>query len=332
MKVALYDKGRFPRPKLCGGFISGEALPELDELGILDPLKLAGAWPIRRVVIGSSKGIEASSDLAHPAFSVSRYVLDSLLIEESRRAGVDVHEGDDGYRHAGEARWTVMATGRSSHPEGKWNTRRYYGIQAFFDDVAGVTDQVELDLVPGGYAGLNRQENGLTNICCLISQTQILEHGPDLDHLLRTLAEGNPMLLSHLRDARRQSSWQAVGPVAMGFRQLVSAETFYVGDAACVVDPFVGEGMAMALGGARFLAQALTQNPAAAGHAYEKAWHRAFDRPLRLQAWLRKAIQSPTLQEILVRGTQAFPPLLDWLTVNTRPYAKFKPNTNLSPV
>ena len=72
--------------------------------------------------------------------------------------------------------------------------------------------------------------------------------------MLAHFAEENPTLKRHLQEASRTSDWTAVGPVKLGIRRLAEENQFYVGDAACVIDPFAGEGMAMALYGSRLLA------------------------------------------------------------------------------
>src|SRR5581483_10840189 len=138
-------------------------------------------------------------------------------------------------------RWKLIAGGRASSPASGPNARRYFGIQAFFENVRDISDQVELDLIPGGYVGLTRQEGGRFNLCALLDPSWIGRCGPHLDNVLKALMQKNPVLKSHLQAARRLSGWQAVGPVTMGLRRLAEENIFYLGDAACVVDPFVGE-------------------------------------------------------------------------------------------
>ena len=65
-RVTLYEKAAFPRAKLCGGFISGEALPELMDLDVADLLERSGAWPIHRLVISAASGAQADVALPRP--------------------------------------------------------------------------------------------------------------------------------------------------------------------------------------------------------------------------------------------------------------------------
>lgn len=318
--VRLFEKERFPRRKLCGGFLSAEALPELEDLGVLDSLCAAGACRIHRVILASPSGSTATTELPQEALSVSRALLDSLLLDQARSIGVEVTEGVDGFQHADGGERTVIATGRNPPPiRGRARERVSvsYGIQAIFNNAEGITDQVELDLIPGGYVGLSRQEAGRMNVCALVRQDQLLRYGPDLDHVLREFMKLNPRLHNHLKSARRLESWKAVGPVMMGFRHLVEGSHFFVGDAACVVDPFVGEGMAMGLTGARLLADAFESSSPAS--QYQAQWHRSFDAPLKLQKLLRTAVGHAALQEWIVRWCGIFPSSLSLLTQMTRP-------------
>ena len=339
LAVRLYEKSHFPRAKLCGGFVSGEALPALDALGVLGPLRAAGARAVHRVVLASAGGARADAPLARPGLSVSRKTLDALLLRTAEASGVVIQEGADGFSNVNENARTVIATGRAltpasvpsapPSPQERGQGRRhgeprvrgpfFYGIQAYFQNIPAVTDQVELDFISGGYVGLSRQEDGMVNLCALIAQNMMRQYGPDPGDILGQCAEENAVLRAHLKNAVRVSDWSAVGPVAMGMRQLTRDGDFFVGDAACVVDPFVGEGLAMALLGARLVAEAFSRDPDHAAQTYTARWHQTFDRALRLQRWIRRGLHWPLLPEAVVHGARAFPPFLQWLSEKTRP-------------
>jgi len=329
MKVRLYEKNRFPRPKLCGGFISPEAIPELDALGVLTDVRSAGAWPVRRVMISSPQGSLAQSDLPGLGLSFSREKLDALLWRRAQEVGVQTFEGQDGFSAPDRAAWTVVATGRKPHPacshplpKGEGRVRRYYGLQAVFEDVSGISDQVELDLVPGGYVGLVREDSARVNVCALTTQRTLKTFGPSPDQVLREWVLLNPVLRKHFASARRVTPWQSIGPVVMGIKTLAKESTLYVGDAACVVDPFVGEGIAMCLLGSRRLAEAFAQADRSVPEAYESVWHKDFARSLMIGNFLRATMNSRFLQGVLVSGLQIFPVALRWLTESTRPQVK----------
>ena len=325
MRVALYEKARFPRPKLCGGFLSPDALPELQALGVWDAVRQAGGCVIHRAVVQSRQGTTAETRLPAPAYSLSRERLDTLLLERARAAGVIVHEGVDGFAGRESAGWTVVASGRGPTFDPKDSPlaaraflyNPYFGIQAFFDDALGIGDQVELDILSDHYVGLVRQDGFRVNVCALISRKFLREHGPSLDTTLKALMNLHPPLRGHLSAARRVSAWQSAGPVLIGRRRLVYGRTLYVGDAACVVDPFAGEGIAMGLHGARILSEAFRQGGPVA-ETYARQWEKTLGSLLRMQRLARVTLEAAPLQNAVLRGFRAFPSTLGWLTAKTR--------------
>jgi flavin-dependent dehydrogenase len=325
MRVTLYEKARFPRPKLCGGFISPDALPELQELGVWDAVRQAGGCVVHRAVVQSGQGTSAEVRLPAPAYSLSREKLDALLLDRARASGVAVFEGVDGFAAREPSGWTVVASGRGPTFDPKDSTlaaralliNPYFGIQAFFDDAIGIGDQVELDILSDHYVGLVRQDRDRVNVCALVSQKFLREHGPSLDNALRDLMKVHPPLRSHLRAARRVAAWQSAGPVLIGRRRLIRGRTFYVGDAACVVDPFAGEGIAMALHGARILSEAFREGGPVA-ETYARQWEKTLGSLLRMQRLARVTLEAAPFQNAVLRGFKALPSTLGWLAAKTR--------------
>lgn len=173
--VTLFEKSTFPRPKLCGGFLSHEALECLSELDVLRALKVAGAVRLSRAVLASCGGTVVESALPGESLSVTRDVLDDLLLRQAAARGVTVKYEDYDDRSVRSGEITVMAGGRLGALRERWPltpwyaspSTPYFGIQASFEDVDDVTDQVELDLIESGYVGLARQSDRLVNICAL---------------------------------------------------------------------------------------------------------------------------------------------------------------------
>ena len=267
------------------------------------------------------------STLSEPALSISRDVMDDLLLQEARRAGAEVFEGQDGFVHADSAPRTIVAAGRLALSREKISPDQltpwygspptlYFGIQAQFQNVHDVTDQVELDLVKSGYVGLARQGDGV-NVCTLTTWDTVREFGPSLDSVMAHFASENPVLRRHLSDASRVGEWMAV-PVRMGIRRLTHGNTFYTGDAACVVDPFAGEGMSIGLYASRLLQRAFVQTKKPAAEAYSALWREAFLPALRWNAVARMLYSLPLLKQAALRALQWFPQGMNWLTDLTR--------------
>ncbi len=316
-RVRLFEKTHFPRPKLCGGFLSPESLMDLEELDVLDALRQSGAYPIRRTVVASNQGTVIETALPTETLSVSRDILDHLLLEQAAREGVRVQYGEDGFEQDSDADYTVVATGR--FPKGGYagSGVSYVGIQALFQNVQGVSDQVELDLVESGYVGLARQKGGV-NVCSLTTRDTVQRLGPSLDKVLDHFMEENRALRHHLCGAQRTNAWMSVAPVRLGIRRLVGEKTFYVGDAACVLDPFAGEGMAVGLYTSRLLAKALENTNPNPEKTYVQLWHRAFDPAIRWNAVMRMIYRRPLFREPILHALRLYPVGMNWLNDLTR--------------
>ena len=91
--VLLLDRDRFPRHKVCGEFISHEALGLLRQLLPSSPL-LASAPAISEARVYSG-GRELRAKLQPPALSVARYELDLALWQAAQAAGVECRDGNE---------------------------------------------------------------------------------------------------------------------------------------------------------------------------------------------------------------------------------------------
>ncbi len=96
-RVLLIEEKKFPRPKLCGEFISPECLTHFKRLGVLDQMIDSGGSSLSETVFYSRKG----DNVAVPsewfksgtrALGLSRSEMDHQLLERAKSAGVMVLE------------------------------------------------------------------------------------------------------------------------------------------------------------------------------------------------------------------------------------------------
>ena len=81
-KVAVLDREEFPRTKLCAGWVTPEAMADLD----LDPADYPRRFITFEQIVAHIKGL--SFKLSSPQHSVRRYEFDDFLLE---RSGAEVH-------------------------------------------------------------------------------------------------------------------------------------------------------------------------------------------------------------------------------------------------
>src|SRR6185503_6657052 len=97
LHVLLVEQKKFPRPKLCGEFISPECRRHFETLGVGDAMTSSAPASITETVIYSTRGHHVtipSSWFGGPAaLGLSRAVMDNVLLRRAQAYGVTVIEG-----------------------------------------------------------------------------------------------------------------------------------------------------------------------------------------------------------------------------------------------
>jgi len=203
-----------------------------------------------------------------PAASIARYDLDLALWTAAQKAGVTTLqettvcgiEGENPFRivtSAGEfcGGAVINATGRWSNLKlagNHSNGSRWLGLKAHF--CGDMEPSVDLYFFEGGYCGVQpvRAPDGaiLLNACALVR--------PGVASTLEEVLNRHPLL------AARSRAWSAAFapvstfPVILRHPIPVSGSVLNAGDAAGFVDPFVGDGISIALRGGNLGARNLS--------------------------------------------------------------------------
>lgn len=231
--VQLIERARGPRHKVCGEFFSPEIEAELKRLGVWDAFAAAGPARIDRAAL-CFLACRREARLSEPAWGLSRWVFDALLIEQARMRGAQLATG------AAVARIDVLASGRppSRAPRG----RRCFGFKAHFEGPTAST--VELYFFGAGYVGVSPVEGGRTNVCGLASEDFLRRFDFCYDHAVLEVEA----LAERLAPLSRATPWLTTGPLEYSQRLTPGPEQVYpAGDALSFVDPFTGSGLLAAI-------------------------------------------------------------------------------------
>jgi flavin-dependent dehydrogenase len=269
-EVVLLEREAGAHDKVCGEFLSFEAVDSLRALGI-DPLDLgAVAIDSLEVCIG---GRRSRTALPFAALSLSRRVLDAALLERAATAGASVRRGTraTGADRHGDG-WVVrtassdmpatevfLASGKhdlkgARRPPGRQND--LVGFKQHLRLAEPLGRQVELHLFDGGYAGLEPVEAGLSNLCLVVRKKVLAAAGGDWDALLTSLRKRCPHLDARLDGAASLTPKPlAIAAIPYGYVCHRSDGLWRLGDQAAVIPSFAGEGMAIALHSARRAAE-----------------------------------------------------------------------------
>jgi flavin-dependent dehydrogenase len=281
LRVLLIEQKQFPRPKLCGEFISPECFSHFENLGVAGAMMSSNPAKISRTVFYSSRGhgISVPSDWfgSGAALGLSRAAMDNNLLERAQFLGVDVLQGatvtnviEEEHRVCGvrvksgigdnevRALVTIDATGRSrfltrrlqqNHDESKGHVRRgLVAFKAHLTNAEPAPDVCEIYSYRGGYGGLSSVENGISNLCFIVAAKDVRRSHSNADVVMHETVMRNQRAARTLRNARRCSEWLSVSLEGFGTGEPAPKQGLLaIGDSASFIDPFTGSGMLMAL-------------------------------------------------------------------------------------
>ncbi len=272
-EVLLVEKKRYPFHRVCGEYISRETLPLLNRLG-LDPFAL-GAQTLDRFQFTSPRGKMAEIALPLGAFSLSRFTLDealyqrfllhggTALLETSVRAISHYPDYAEVELSNGEVWQTKILIGaygkRSALDRTLGRTfffRRspYLGIK-YHAELDFPTDLVSLHNFRAGYCGVSCIEGDQrVNICYLTTRDQLRRY-KSIDQMTESVLCANPRLRQVLEAAVPLFPQPLViNEISFAPRECVVEHMLMAGDAAGMIMPLSGNGMAMAMQGAYLVA------------------------------------------------------------------------------
>jgi len=354
-EVLLAEQSTYPRHKLCGEFLSPEAQSSFRWLGVLQQVQDAGAASIDRTVLTAPDGTSTEHALPHTALGLSRYQLDHLLFRRACQAGADGRPGtrvtdvagglSEGFRvqvgtETIEAQLVFGAYGRRGRLDRTLERpfldeqTPYVAFKAHYQGPAAahLQDTIELHSAPGGYCGLSPIEENRINVCWIGHTDALKDAGGTPTAMLDAKLRQNPALDERLRGLTRVSDrFEAVSQVPLMPKSRFADDVCMIGDAAGMIAPLCGDGMAMALRTADLVSPLAStflsgqRSAASFRAAYEHQWTNTFGRRMRLGRWVHAAAFRPGAARLVVQGCRFLPPLARWLIRSTRGAATAPP-------
>lgn len=299
--VALIERQRFPRRKVCGECLAASNLPLLQALGIADAFGALAGPDLRQVrLLRRDSAVTADLPPAdHDRYrwgrALGRETLDGLLLEQARAAGAVVFQPCAVQAIRGSAGdWHLEVRAPMSAPlprlratvavdaHGSWEDlpsdrprRRQargaadlFAFKANFSGSDLPAGQISVLTLDGGYGGMVVADGGMATLACCIRRDRLggLRRGaPGLsasDAVEAWLQRECAGVRQALHGALRDGPWLASGPLDPGVRIGAGDGIFRVGNAAGEAHPILGEGMSMALQSAALLSAHLLDRDA----------------------------------------------------------------------
>ena len=335
LPVTLFEKESYPNHKVCGEYLSLEIIPYLEQLGInlfdLEPAV------IDKLEYSTASGKTVNTNLPLGGLGISRFELDNFLYKKAISCGVEVVPAlvtDVFYKNNS---FTVItnkkvkspfdivlgAFGKRSlidkklerdfidHRSGWLAIKAHYQMNNFPDDL------VMLHNFKGGYCGLSKTESGAINVCYLASYNSFKKH-KDPDSFKQNVLMQNPQLKSFFEKAVPLFEKDiSIAQISFENKSSVHDHILMLGDAAGLIHPLSGNGMAMAIHSAKIASEAILNHIEntdfsrdAMEREYQKNWKKHFNSRLRMGRILQRILLSEKLSGFVQRIIHTFPSVL----------------------
>lgn len=339
--VLLLEKGRFPRHKVCGEFVSAESLALLADL--LDDrhsplLGDAIRVPQARIFVD---GRIIQTTVNPPAASIARVDLDAALWQSAGSCGVDARQQVTVQSVAGtgpfhvvtsggefDARALVNASGRWSNlnrPQVRNGKRRekWLGVKGHFSESRPELS-VDLYFFDGGYCGVqpvtvaeDDPDSGRVNASAMVRA--------DVASALPEVFARHPALRERSRNWAPLSDPVSTSPLIFRTPQPERDGVLMIGDSAGFVDPFAGDGISLALRSGALAAQCLqsffsgeTSLPYAV-RRYGQGYRQTLLPVFRASSTIRKLLVLPgSIRKPLLFFLESSPAITNYMVRKTR--------------
>ncbi|HXP17970.1 MAG TPA: FAD-dependent oxidoreductase [Terriglobales bacterium] len=339
--VLLLERGRFPRHKVCGEFVSAESLGLLNSL--LDDeysalLSEAVRIPCARLFLD---GRVLQTAIDPPAASIARFDLDAALWHSAERGGGHARQQVTVQSVAGagpfrvttavgefEGRAVINASGRWSNlnlppSESGIPAEKWLGIKAHFAEPAS-EPSVDLYFFEGGYCGLQPVHvSGESSPAGRVNASAMVR--AEVASTLPEVFAQHPALRERSRSWTPLSDPVSTSPLIFRDPQPERDGVLMVGDTAGFVDPFVGDGISLALRSGDLAAQCLLPffaggiSLADAVNRYREAYRQSLLPVFRASSKVRKLLHLPRVVRLpLLRLLETTPAITQFVVKSTR--------------
>lgn len=329
--VLLIEKKKYPFHRVCGEYISNETRPFLASIGLdFDEL---GVKEITKFQFTSSSGSVLETDLDLGGFGISRYKIDDELYQLAKSLGVafllentveSVDFQEDKFTiktafDAFESKYVIGTFGKRTKLDAtlqrNFFTKRspYIGVK-YHIKTNFPKDLIALHNFKDGYCGISAIEDDKYCLCYLTTRENLRKHGT-ISAMEKNILWKNP----HLQKIFTESEFlydkpEVINEISFAPKTTIETHILMAGDAAGLITPLCGNGMAMAIHGAKILSDSILQNyddRNLVEKTYQNAWKKQFEKRLWIGRNVQKLFGNEVISEIALSTMKSFKPLLN---------------------
>ena len=329
-KVLVIEKKTYPFHKVCGEYISNETRPFLTSLGVnFDEL---GVKEITKFQFTSPSGRVLETDLDLGGFGISRFKLDEYLFHLAKQNGVEflleksvesVDYQEDKMivktqNQTFESRFVIGSFGKRTKLDATLKrdflTQRspYIGVK-YHIKTNFPQDLIALHNFKDGYCGISAIEDDKHCLCYLTTRENLRQHGTISEMECKVLWK-NP----HLKKIFTESEFlydkpEVINEISFAPKTAVENHILMAGDSAGLITPLCGNGMAMAIHGAKLLTESILQNyndRNLVEITHQKTWNQHFRQRLWVGRNVQRLFGNEVVSEIALSSLKIVKPAL----------------------
>lgn len=336
----VFEKKSYPLHRVCGEYVSNEALPFLKSSGLYpNHLELP---KINFFELSSVKGKTSRLRLDLGGFGISRYSFDNHLYKTAQKEGVSFQLNKEvlAVTFSGEAfeiegsfgklsaDLVIGAFGKRSKIDVQQNRsfirkRSPYVAVKYHVRSDHALDVVSLHNFPGGYCGVCSIEDHITNVCYLTHRDNVKSSG-NIEQMEKDVLFRNPRLKQLFTNCTFVfDKPEVINEVSFETKGPVENHILMAGDAAGMITPLCGNGMAIAIRSGKMLSSLVREfangkiDRPTLELIYRREWNNAFRQRLWFGRKLQKLFGSPLFSELAVAITRSSGTIADLIVRNT---------------
>ncbi|MCX6350986.1 MAG: NAD(P)/FAD-dependent oxidoreductase [Bacteroidetes bacterium] len=335
----IIDKAVFPRDKICGDGLTPKVATLLTRINP-DLFKRFATSSIQtpikslRLVAPNNKDVYIPITEKEDGFSGSyaskRLDFDNFLVEEVKKnplinlvegVGIEKFEQiNSGYKIGNKngsfqlsTSLLLVADGAHSHfarhvaginvePE-----NHAAAIRIYYKNIKPINDNESLEIIylkelPLGYFWIFPLPDGYYNVGLGMRSTEVSKYKVNLKKEIQNLIANHPLLKDRFKDAIAMDKPSGFGlPLGGKTRPVSGANYMLIGDAACMIDPFTGEGVGNAIHAGMMAADqaknCIETNDFSAQFlkAYDKRIHRVLGKDFIMSKRAQESLKYPAI-------------------------------------
>ncbi|MBZ9631748.1 NAD(P)/FAD-dependent oxidoreductase [Salegentibacter sp. LM13S] len=342
-KVLLIEKKAYPRHKVCGEYLSNEIVPYLNSLDIdlekdLKPVK------INKLLYSTQNAKSNETPLHLGGMGLSRYALDDFLFNKAEENGAEIlidsveniNFKDDSFKlklSSGKelkAFLVLGAFGKRSNLDKDLEREfiqeksSWLAVKGHYENPKFPEDLVALHNFEGGYCGLSKTETGAVNACYMVSYKSFKKYRNTAEFKEKVMFQ-NAYLKEFFKNAKPIFEKDlSIAQISFQEKSVINNHILMLGDAAGLIHPLCGNGMAMAIHSAKIASEAVLSNFRGNNldrknleNEYRKHWNNNFRNRLRTGRILQKILINPFLASTSQNLVKKFPYLLEKIISKT---------------